>query len=180
MSINSILFTTTSGIYEPALLNVGKTNNYDKLAAYLAQEEQPVASQVTDQVDLALDKVADKIISELASITANTIGDYPQLSDDYVIAVIDDANGIQARVYSRQAIVDSFEGTEEEKKSLLDELNKQPLKAYPSSYSLPASDQSEASAALANKINTFLSQNGKLLDLLETYGYNPFSAIAAS
>ncbi|MDR0622792.1 MAG: hypothetical protein LBJ61_13110 [Deltaproteobacteria bacterium] len=176
MSINSVLFNTNSSLREPALLNLDKTSNYDSLASYLASEETS-ASTITDKVDLAMDKVADKIITELAGITAETIGDYPDLGDDYVVAIIDGEGGREVRVYSRQEIIEASQGTEEEKKALAEQLAKEPLVAYSSAEGLPASSQNEASLALADKISSFLKINSKLLDSLEKYGYNPFTAL---
>ncbi|MDR1110375.1 MAG: hypothetical protein LBP92_06710 [Deltaproteobacteria bacterium] len=176
MSINSILFTANSALREPSLLNIDKASNYESLAAYLASEETS-ASAVADRVDLAMDKVAGKIITELASITAEAIGDYPELAEDYVVAIIDGASGREVRVYSRQEILEASQGTEEEKKKLAEQLAKEPLVAYSSSAGLPESSQGEASQALANKIGEFLKINSKLLDSLDKYGYNPFKSL---
>jgi hypothetical protein len=177
VSINSILFNANSSLREPALLNVGKSDKYESLATYLASEEETSAAGITDKVNLAMDKVAGKIITELAGITADTIGDYPELGDDYVVAIIDGANGREVRVYSRQDILEAFQGTAEEKEELAKQLAKEPLVAYSSSEGLPESSQSEASQALASKISEFLKVNSKLLDNLEKYGFNPFAAL---
>jgi hypothetical protein len=176
VSINSILFSTNSSLREPALLNIDKTDSYDSLANYLSSASTTSAA-ITDKVDLALDQVAGKIISELASITADTIGDYPDLANDYVVAIIDGSEGREVRVYSRQEILDATDGTDEEKAALAEELAKQPLIAYSSAEGLPASSQSEASQALATKISEFLNLNSKLLDTLDKYGFNPFKAL---
>jgi hypothetical protein len=177
VSINSILFSANSSLREPALLNLDKTNSYDSLATYLSSNQETSASTVTDKVDLAMDKVAGKIITELASITADTIGDYPDLADDYVVAIIDGDNGREVRVYSRQEIIEASQGTEEEKKALAEQLAKEPLVAYSSASGLPESSQNEASQALAAKITDFLKVNSKLLDSLDKYGFNPFTAL---
>jgi hypothetical protein len=171
------LFSTNSALREPALLNLDKTNNYDSLANYLAAQETSATTAITDKVDLAMDKVAGKIITELAGITADTIGDYPELADDYVVAIIDGVNGREVRVYSRQEILDNSEGTEEEKKALAEQLAKEPLVAFSSAEGLPASSQNEASQELATKISEFLKINSKLLDSLEKYGFNPFTSL---
>ncbi|MDR2442926.1 MAG: hypothetical protein LBE31_05330 [Deltaproteobacteria bacterium] len=178
MSINSILFQSTYGLREPAFLNLDKTSNYDSLASYLAGEETE-SSAVTDKVDIAFDKVSGKLLTELASITASAIGDYPELSDDYVIAIIDGDNGREVRVYSRNELLEQSEGTEEEKQALKEELAKNPLLFFDSADSLPASSTSEGAAALAAKASEFLKTNEKLLDLLDKYGFNPFAASEA-
>ncbi|MDR1545351.1 MAG: hypothetical protein LBU12_01255 [Deltaproteobacteria bacterium] len=177
MSINSILFSASHGLQEPILLNVGsKSNNYESLATYLAQQDQTSeTTQTTDKVDLALEQVAGKIVTELAGLTAQAIGDHPELADDYVLAVIDSPGGREVRVYSRQEIVDAYEGTEAEKAALLEQLTKEPLVAYDSAESLPATSQGEGYQDLAAKANAFLKTNAKLLDMLDKYGFNPFA-----
>jgi hypothetical protein len=176
VSINSVLFNANGALREPALLSLDKANSYDSLASYLAGEETQ-SSAVTDKVDLAMDKVAGKIITELAGVTAETIGDYPGLAEDYVVAIINAEGGREVRVYSRQEIIEASQGTEEEKKALAESLAKEPLVAYPSADGLPASSQSEASQTLEARIANFLKINSKLLDSLEKYGYNPFAAL---
>jgi hypothetical protein len=125
-----------------------------------------------------MDKVAGKIITELAALTAETIGDFPELADDYVLAIIDGPNGREVRVYSRQEILNASPGTEEEKEELAEQLAREPLVAYSSADGLPESSLTEGSKALAAKITDFLKINSKLLDSLSKYGYNPFSSLA--
>jgi hypothetical protein len=180
VSINSILFNVANNVQKPILLDVGKTNNYENLATLLSTEDSSASSAVSDKVDFALDKVAGKIITELASITADTIGDYPDLADDYVVAIIDGAEGREVRVYSRDEIVEASGGTEEEKAALKEQLAKQPLMAYSSAEGLPESSDSEASKTLAARIEQFLKTNEKLLNMLDSYSFNPFQSLMAS
>jgi hypothetical protein len=177
MSINSILFQSTYGVREPVLLNLGKTtgSNYDNLADYLAQESSASTTAVSDKVDLALDKVKDKMVSELASITAEAIGDYPELADDYVLAVIDTGDSRSVRVWSREEIIELGGGTEEEKAQRREQLAANPLLFYDSAELLPDTTATQGAAALAEKADAFLKTNDKLLTLLGKYGYNPFS-----
>lgn len=179
MSINSILFAANSSLREPALLNLDKSQNYDSLASLLANEET-APSLMNDKVDLAMDKVAGKIITELASITADAIGDYPELADDYVMAIIDKPSGREVRVYSRQELIESGDKTDEEKKAMAEQLAKEPLVAFSSDEGLPPPSESAGSLALANKVNQFLKINAKLLDNLDKYGFNPFKALMGS
>jgi hypothetical protein len=181
VSINSILFT--QGIArEPALLNVGANkNNYDSLASYLSNDEDLIkasSSLATDTVDLALDRVAAKVITELAGLTAETIRDHPDFKDDYVLAVIDTADGKrEARVYSREEIVQASGGTEGEKEALRQSLAKNPLAVFTSAEGLPASSEIPAAQELEKKVNAFLTTNEKLMDLLDAYGFNPFEEL---
>ncbi|MDR1079551.1 MAG: hypothetical protein LBQ79_00950 [Deltaproteobacteria bacterium] len=182
MSINSILFSQSYLTREPALLNVGtKQNTYESLENYLAKDEQLSAyssSQATDTVDLALDRVSSKIITELAGLTAESITKHPDLKDDYVLAVIEPENGQrEARVYSREEIVQSSGGTDEEKEKLRQSLAKNPLVVFTTDEGLPSSSDSEAARELSEKVNAFLTTNEKLLDMLDTYGFNPFEVL---
>ncbi|MDR3154346.1 MAG: hypothetical protein LBW85_08785 [Deltaproteobacteria bacterium] len=181
MSINSILYSQSFLTREPALLNVGgRQNSYEALESYMVQDEafSVSASTAGDTVDLALDRVASKIITELAGLTADTIGDYPEFKDDYVLVVIDSGDGAsEARVYSREEIVEASGGTDEEKEALRQSLAKNPLAVFSSAEGLPATSELPAAQELAAKANEFLTTNEKLLALLDSYGYNPFEAL---
>jgi hypothetical protein len=177
MTINSVLFQNNAYLREPALLEIGRSQNYQSLADYLSSQEsqETSAGQAADKVDLALDKVAGKMLSEVAALTAEVIKDYPEFQNDYVLAVIDGGNGSrEARVFSRAEILASFEGSETEKAQLAESLAKNPLIFYTSAENLPASSQSEAAQSLQTKVSGFLSSNQKLLDMLSKYGFNPF------
>jgi hypothetical protein len=166
---------------EPALLSVGeKQNNYESLANYLEADAtlSTSATQTTDTVTFALDKVSSKMITELATLTAETITEYPEFKDDYVLAIIDDGNGNrEARVYSREEIAESQGATGEEKARILEALEKEPLVVFSSAEGLPESSSSEAAAKLSEKVAKFLTNNDELLDLLDSYGYNPFEKL---
>jgi hypothetical protein len=182
VSINSILFSQSFLTREPALLNVGtRQNNYESLESYLAQDSELSAytsSQASDTVDLALDRVSSKIITELAGLTAETITQHPEFKADYVLAVIETEEGDrEARVYSREEIIESSGGTEEEKEKLRQSLAKNPLVVFTSSEGLPASSDGDAAQELSKKVNAFLTTNEKLLDMLDTYGFNPFETL---
>ena len=62
----------------------------------------------------------------MASVTAATIKEFPELDDDYVIVLVDDGQTREARVYSRKDILDNFEGTEAEKAALEKQLKENP------------------------------------------------------
>ncbi|MDR2338959.1 MAG: hypothetical protein LBF40_02330 [Deltaproteobacteria bacterium] len=182
MSINSILFTQTY-LRSPALLEVGtKENNYESLAAYLAQDQSLTSAATsaygTDTVDLSLNKVATKLITDLAELTAETIAKYPEFQDEYVIAIVDTENGDrEVRVYEREELIEASGGTDEEKAAMREALDKEPLVVYGSADQLPPSSESDAAKDLLAKVGDFLTTNDKLLDLLDTYGYNPFDAM---
>ncbi|MDR2461544.1 MAG: hypothetical protein LBE38_12340 [Deltaproteobacteria bacterium] len=179
MTINSILYSQALLPREPILLSVGdKTNNYESLASYLAQDEELTTTSSNDTVELALDKVAGKMLTEIASLTADTILDYPEFADNYVLTIIDDGAGNrEVRVYTRNEILDSLEGTDEEKAQMKEALDKEPLVVVSSAENLPPSSTTEAAVELQEKVEKFLTTNEKLLDLLDTYGYNPFEKL---
>ncbi|MDR1041207.1 MAG: hypothetical protein LBR80_13790 [Deltaproteobacteria bacterium] len=182
MSINSILYTQGFIQREPALLNVGtKQNNYESLESYLIQDQELSTysgSKATDTVDLALDRVSSKVITEIAGLTAETIREHPEFKDDYVLAIIDAEDGTrEARIYSREDIVASSGGTDAEKEALRQSLAKNPLAVFTSAEGLPGSSEGEAAQKLSKKVNEFLATNGKLLDMLDNYGFNPFEAL---
>ena len=180
MSVNSILFQTAYGLREPSLLNLGKTmtDNYDGLAAYLAQDSETSATAVSDTVDLSLDKVKSKIVSELAAITAGAIGDHPDLADDYVVAVIGTGADREVRVWSRDELVELFGGTDEERKALREKLDQNPLLAFDSAEDLPPTSTAAGASELADKASAFVKTNQKLLELLGKYGHDPFQELA--
>jgi hypothetical protein len=179
MGINSVLFNM--GYHrEPALLNIGsKEKTYESLAAYLAADSSlssaSATSNGTDKVDLSLNKVATALVTDLAGLAADTIKSYPEFENDYVIAIIDNGSGErEARVYSREELVEASGGTEGEKAAMREALAKEPLLVYSSAEGLPESSGSEAAQGLLSKIDDFLADNQKLLNLLDTYGYDPF------
>jgi hypothetical protein len=180
MSVNSVLFQSNYGLREPALLSVGRTtaNNYDGLAAYLAQQTPSAeAAAVTDKVDLALDKVKGKLISELAAITADAIADNPDMADDYVLAVVGSGSGREVRVWSRAEIIAAIGGDEEDREKLRQELENNPLVAFESAEGLPPTSQNSWAADLAGRATDFLRTNDKLLGVLGKYGCDPFEAL---
>jgi spore germination protein YaaH len=185
MSINSILFTQ-SYPREPILLNVGnKDDKYESLATYLAQDSSLTSAATsaygTDTVDLSLNKVATQLITDMAELTAETIAKYPEFENDYVLAIVDTENGErEARVYSREELIEATAATDEEKEAMREALAKEPLLVYSSAADLPPSSESAAAQDLLSKVSNFLTTNEKLLNLLDSYGYNPFDALKVS
>lgn len=190
MSINNLLFSVQN--MSPAMLNVGagKTQNYSNLAEMAGLWGENGSSSnsssslngygATDSVSLTYKKIGDKMVNDMASITANVIKQYPDLDGDYVIAIVDDGKTREARVYSRSEILDNFEGTKEEKEKLKAQLDKNPLMVFNSASGLPDSAKDAGSQQLAKKINEFLSTNSKSLDVLDKAGYDPLADMLGS
>lgn len=190
MSINNLLFSVQN--MSPAMLNVGagKTQNYSNLAELsgLWGDSNSSSSSTsglngygaTDSVSLTYKKIGDKMINDMAGITADVIKQYPELDGDYVIAIIDDGKTREARVYSRSEILDNFEGTKEEKEKLKAQLDKDPLMVFNSASGLPDSAKDAGSQQLAKKINEFLNTNSKSLDVLDKAGYDPLADMLGS
>lgn len=173
----------------PAMLNIGpgKTQNYNNLAqlsgllngtdsSSLLNGGSSAANNV-DSVSLTYNKIGDQIISDMAAVTAETIKQYPELDNDYVIVIVDDGNNREARVYSRKDILDNFEGTEAEKAALEKGLATNPLLVYNNAAGLPETKDSKAYKQLESNINDFLSKNKKTMDVLDKAGYDPLASL---
>ncbi len=186
MSINNLLFSVQN--MAPALLNVGagKTQNYSNLAALsgLWGDESSTSSTVdgtvTDKVSLTYKSVGDKVVSDMAAVTAKTIKQYPELDQDYVIAIIDDGASREARVYRRSEILENFQGTQAEKESLKKQLNENPLLVFNSAAGLPETAPDSASQQLSSNLNAFLKSSAKTLDALDAAGYDPLANMIGS
>lgn len=176
----------------PAMLNVGagKTQNYGNLADLSSLWGDSNSSSnstsglngygATDSVSLTYKKIGDKMVNDMAAITADVIKQNPKLDGDYVIAIIDDGKTREARVYSRSEILDNFEGAKEEKEKLKAQLDKNPLMVFNNANGLPETAKDAGSQQLAKKINEFLSTNGKSLDVLDKAGYDPLADMLGS
>lgn len=183
MTINSLLFTVQN--MAPAMLGVGvgRVQNYDNLASLVGQIGDTSSTGNTNPLDTAkftYDNISNQILSDMAGVTAETIKEYPKLEDDYVIAIIDDGTTREARVYSRSEILDNFDGTEEEKKDLENELNENPLMVFNSDTGLPPSTEDAGSRALAENLNDFLDMNRKIINVVDKEGFDPFAGSLGS
>ncbi len=200
-TINNMLFNVQN--MAPALLGVGskaasQTQNYtnlttmttllgssqasNNLLSYLSGEtnSSSYASGSSDTVTLTYKTVGQNIVSDLASVTAETINSYPELDGDYVIALVDSAEGREARVYRRSEILENFKGSEEEKTALAQQLATDPLMVFANDKGLPPTASDSASQALASKINSFLNAKSNTLDLLDSAGYDPLADMLGS
>lgn len=186
MSINNLLFSVQN--MSPAMLGVGsgadKAQNYNNLAQLsgLLSENNSSgllnglgSNKTTDTVSLTYNNIGNKIVSDMASVTAATIKEFPELDDDYVIVLVDDGQTREARVYSRKDILDNFEGTEAEKAALEKQLKENPLMVYNNASGLPETKNSQAYKTLQARLNEFLSTNKKTLDVLDKAGYDPLT-----
>ncbi len=199
-SVNNILYSVQN--MAPAMLSVGglsKGVNYDGLAAINSQlfgtsgasnslvnsllggdSSNGAASLSGDKVSLNYKSIGNKIISDMAGVTAETIKQFPELDKDYLIAIIDDGSGgREARVYSRAEILANFDGTEQEKKALEKELAQNTLMVFGNGKGLPESSESRGAQALANNLNAFLRKNDKNLNTLVKAGYDPLADMLA-
>jgi len=162
-----------------------KTQNYNNLAQLSALLNggdstsnllgSNSSNSTTDSVSLTYNKIGSKIVSDMAVVTANTIKQYPELDNDYVIVIVDDGTNREARVYSRKDMLENFEGTEEEKAVLEKELAANPLLVYNNANGLPETKNSTAYKQLAADINSFLNTNKKTMDVLDKAGYDPLA-----
>jgi hypothetical protein len=165
----------------PALLQVGgsKAENYQNLASlsdHLWGDGQWLGSttdRAQDMVTLAYQGIGQKIISEMAALTAEAIKEAPSLDTDYLIALIDTERGREARVYRRSEILAGLdEGLE--KMVLEAQMAADSLQVFSSAEGLPPGSSDPACQKLAEQLNDFLKTNFKTVNTLKTAGYNPF------
>ena len=182
-TVNNYLLNLTS--QAPALLRIGadRTENYNQLAALTgglgSGESNPwsvlsAAGGAQDQVSLAYGRIGERIITDLAALTAEAIKKDPSLDGDYVIALIDGPTGQEARVYRRSEILAGFEGTAEEKSALEAQLAANPLAVFSDAQGLPETSGDPATQTLADEINGFLKNTSKTLNALKNAGADPF------
>ena len=180
--INNLLYSVQN--MSPAMLGVGvgKAQNYNNLAELsgLWNSTDSSLAGATDTVSLTYKSVGQKIVTDMAAVTAKVINEYPELDNDYVIAVIDTEAGQEARVYRRSDILANFEGTDAEKQSLANELAKNPLLVFSTANGLPETSLTAASKKLASELNSFLNSSTKTLDLLDQAGYDPLADMLGS
>lgn len=182
MTVNNLLFSIKN--MSPAMLGIGgradKTQNYNNLSqlSALLSENGSTSSllgSTSDSVSLTYNKIGNQVVSDMAAVTANTIKQYPELDNDYVIVIVDDGANREARVYSRKDILENFEGTEKEKAALEKELATNPLLVYSNANGLPETKNSAAYKQLATNINNFLNTNKKTMNVLDKAGYDPLA-----
>lgn len=203
-SVNNILYSIQN--MSPAMLSIGggsRGAGYDGLAALtsslfgtsntngttgtgnplldsLLNGSGSSSSSANDKVSVSYKKVGDQIVNDMAALTAETIKKYPELDKDYVIAIIDDGSGREARVYSRAEILANFEGSEKEKKALEQELTKNPLMVFENGNGLPESSAGQGAQALSDKLNTFLTKYNDTLNSVSKAGYDPLANMLAN
>ena len=74
-----------------------------------------LSEQCDTKVTLALDKVGDRVVTDLAGEVADYLSDKPELSEEYVIVIVEDpVSGRQARAYRRDDLVAELESPEKE------------------------------------------------------------------
>ena len=184
MAINNLLFSVQN--MSPVMLNIGGkaqgyNNNLTDVAGLLGDASGDLAasagyhSTAIDKVSLTFKSVGDKLVSDLAGVTAGAIKEHPELDSDYVICLIDDGSKREARVYSLAEILKNFEGTDAQKKELGQQLAANPLMVFNDASGLPPSAPDEASQKLAAELNSFLSSKSKIFDALDSAGYDPLA-----
>ncbi len=191
MAINNLLFSVQN--MSPVMLSVGvgKTQNYNNLADLTnslwgndsTSNTNPLLgnnSGLGDTVTFTYKKIADQVVSDMAAVTADAIKKFPELDDEYVIAIIDDGTNREARVYKRSDILDNFEGTDKEKAELEKQLTNNPLMVFSSANGLSDTYDDEASKYLASGLNDFLKTNAKIFNTLDKAGFDPLSDLLGS
>lgn len=185
-TINNLLFSVQN--MSPALLSVGvsKAQNYNNLSDLSSLwnstadngDSNPsniYGTSTSDKVSLTYKSIGDKVVTDMAAVTAKAIKEYPSLDGDYVIAIVDDGANREARVYSRKTILENYAGTEAEKAALEKQMRDNPLMVFSNGNGLPDTAADAGSQKLAENLNAFLKTNGKTLNTLDKAGYDPLA-----
>ena len=184
--INNLLLSIQN--QPPALLQVGvgRQENYQNLSALAecwwgdSQWTGSAGGKAEDMVSLAYHNIGQKIVSDLAGLTAAAIMAEPSLENDYFIALIETEEGREVRTYRRSEILAAFEGTAEEKKNLEAHLAANSLQVFSSAQGLPAASDDPACRALSAQIDGFLKTMSKTMDALKKAGHDPFGNFSGS
>jgi len=191
MSVNNYLFSIQN--MSPAMLSVGagKTQNYGNLSelnSLWGGADSSGSSSVSslmgnsnkDTVSLTYKSIGQSVVTDMASVTAQAIKQYPELEKDYVIAIIDNGESREARVYKRADILENFKGTDAEKAALEKQLSANPLMVFNNANGLPETAEDKASQYLASKLNDFLKTNAKIFNTLDKAGFDPLADMLGS
>ncbi len=131
------------------------------------------ADQCALKVTMCLKGVGDKIVMDLAAVTADYMVDKPELQEDYVLVIVDDPlQGREARAYKRADLVADLESPKKEE--ALEALEKNPLLYHTSAADLPPIPDDENLNGLAAKVQDFLDVNDKVLNILARDGLLPW------
>jgi len=116
----------------------------------------------------------------LKTLISKLVKENSDLENDYVVAIIDDGQTREARVYSRADILENFEGTDEEKEALKKQLADNPVMVFSDDSGLPPTTTKISSVKLADGINDFLNKNSKTIDSLSKAGKDPLADLLGS
>lgn len=133
-----------------------------------------MAEQCNYKVSVGMQNVGDKLLLDLAGVTAQYLADKPDLSEDYVVAVVNSpTGGWEARAFRRSDLAaDLEEGQKEDVMAALDET---PLLYATDPDDLPETPaDDEVLLGLANQVQGFLDKNKDVLQILAREGFLPF------
>jgi len=177
-TINNMLFNIRN--QAPALLQVGggKAENYQNLASLTdslwgnSELTGSGGGKAQDMVHLAYQNIGQKVVSEMAALTAEAIQAEPGLDNDYLIAVFENESGRETRVYKRSEILSGFDGLE--KAVVQAQMAADPLQVFSSAKGWPPGSSDPACRKLASQLDSFLKTNAKTIGTLNKAGYDPF------
>ncbi|MBF0529433.1 MAG: hypothetical protein HQK55_09205 [Deltaproteobacteria bacterium] len=138
------------------------------------QDNNSLSNLLTQQqsykVTMNLQKVGKKVLKDMAGETAKYLATKPDLAKDYVLIIVDDpSKGRTVKAYRPEDLVTNLKSPEKEKE--LAALKQNPLLHCTSDINLPAMSKNDPDiTGLANKVQSFLDRNKKVIDLLEKQG----------
>jgi hypothetical protein len=132
-----------------------------------------LAEQCDYKVNVSLTKVGDRIKLDMAAETADYLSDNPDLADDYVLAIVKDATGgLEARAFRKSDLLAEVDA--EKKEELEKALENDTLVYFSSDEGIPDTPDDEDLQGLANRIQSFLDANSKILSMIERSGVVPW------
>ena len=137
-----------------------------------------VANQQNDRVTMSLEKVGDRLVQDMAVRAADYLVDRTELSEEYVLVIVDPPTGdLEVKAFRRADLVKALEG--EQLSAAMDALAENRLLYVTSEDELPDMPEDEELTGLADQIQAFLDDNKKLIDILDREGLLPWGETAA-
>jgi hypothetical protein len=134
-----------------------------------------LSNQADSTVNLNLKSIGEKVITDMAGEAASYLADNEELSEDYVLAVVDLPDGTyEARAYRKSELLESIEDPHA-KAIMKQSLENNTLLHLEDAKELPKTPSDDAELVdFAKKIQTFLDKNQKTISMLDKGGYMPW------
>ena len=134
-----------------------------------------LSEQASSTVSLNMESIGQKVITDMAGEAASYLADKEELSEDYVLAVVDLPDGTyEARAYRKSELLESIEDPYS-KAIMKESLESNTLLHLGDAEGLPETPSDDAElVAFAEKIQSFLDKNQKTISMLDEGDYMPW------